>query len=126
MQSFKEFSAYLEKTKELINLFEHKTYKNIPNTKNSYREDPCNTNTMTIKHAHVYAKPKGEGTEIYSVNIDGSGHDGSSGIKIPNSHADFFRKQGYSIPDSNILESMILSESFSEEYELLIFEDGNA
>ncbi|GAB6057107.1 hypothetical protein JCM31598_02240 [Desulfonatronum parangueonense] len=51
----------------------------IPGTKNSYRVDPENITTRTIKHSHVYAKPKGEGKFIYAVNIDGSGHDGSSG-----------------------------------------------
>lgn len=126
MKSFKEFIAEIEKVEELINLFEYETYKNIPGTKNSYREDTGNTNTMTSKHSHVYAKPKGRGTEIYSVNIDGSGHDGSSGKEIQSSHAEFFRSKGYSIPDNNILESLILSESVSEEYELLIFEDNNA
>ena len=126
MKSFKEFIAETEKVKELINLFEHQTYKNIPGTKNSYREDTGNTNTMTSRHSHVYAKPKGRGTEIYSVNIDGSGHDGSSGTEIPSSHAEFFRSKGYSIPDNNILENLILSESVSEEYELFIFEDSNA
>jgi hypothetical protein len=126
MVSFKEFLAEIEKNKELINLFEHQTYKNIPGTKNSYREDPGNTNTMTSKHSHVYAKPTGRGNEIYSVNIDGSGHDGSSGKEIPSSHAEFFRNKGYSIPDDNILESLILSESIADEYELLIFEDDNA
>lgn len=126
MKSFKEFVAETEKAKELINLFEHQTYKNISGTKNSYREDTGNTNTRTSKHSHVYAKLKGRGTEIYSVNIDGSGHDGSSGTEIPSSHAEFFRSKGYSIPDDNILESLILSESVSEEYELLIFEDDKA
>ena len=62
---------------------------------------------MTIKHSHVYAKLKGSGKEIYSVNIDGSGHDGSRGIKIPDSHAEFFRRKGYRIPNDNILEGII-------------------
>lgn len=126
MKSFKEFLAETEKTRELIELFEHHKYKNIPGTKNSYREDPGNTNTLTSKHSHVYAKPKGRGSELYSVNIDGSGHDGSSGTEIPSSHAEFFRSKGYNIPNDNILEGLILSESISEEYELLIFEDDNA
>ncbi len=125
MKSFKEFVAEEEKVQELINLFEHQIYKNIPGTKNSYREDTGNTNTMTSKHSHVYAKPKGKGTEIYSVNINGSGHDGSSGTEISSSHAEFFRNKGYSIPDNNILENLILSESVTEEYELLIFKDDN-
>lgn len=62
MISFKEFLE--EKEKKINNLkmlFEAKLYKEIPNSKSSYREDPNNTNTKTIKHAHVYAKRDGEG-----------------------------------------------------------------
>ena len=104
---------------KLFELFEHKTYKNIPGTKNSYREDPGNTNTMTQKHAHTYAKPKGKGGQIYSVNKDGTGHDGSSGIEIPSAHADFFRGKGYEIDASNILENIELSALDPDAYELV-------
>ena len=109
--------------KDLMDLFEHQTYKNIPGTISSYREDPANTNTMTNKHAHVYAKPKGKGSQLYSVNKDGSGHDGSSGTEIPSSHAKFFRNKGYSIPDKNILENLVLSKTDKDIYELIILED---
>jgi hypothetical protein len=124
MKSFKEFLAETEQIKKLIGLFEHQTYKNIPGTKNSYREDPGNTNTMSSKHSHVYAKPKGKGSQIYSVNIDGSGHDGSSGTEISSSHAAFFRGKGYNIPDNNILESLVLVESLAQDYELIILDDN--
>ena len=122
MKSFKKFLA----EKELFGLFEHQTYKNIPGTISSYREDPGNTNTMTSKHSHVYAKRKGKGSQLYVANIDGSGRDGSSGIEIPKAHANFFRSKGYTIPDNNILESLVLSESCKEEYELVILEDEKA
>ncbi len=125
MISFKEFLNETNASK-FIELFEHQIYKNIPGTKNSYRVDPANTNTMTSKHSHAYAKPNGKGSQLYSVNIDGTGHDGSSGKEIPGAHADFFRSKGYSIPDNNILENLILSESIADEYELLILEDENA
>ena len=124
MKSFKEFLAETEQAKKLFDLFEHQTYKNIPGTTNSYREDPGNTNSMTNKHSHVYAKPKGKGSQIYSVNINGSGHDGSSGIEIPSSHAAFFKDKGYSIPDNNILESLVLVESLAKDYELIILDDN--
>lgn len=78
---------------------------------------------MTSKHSHVYAKQKGTGSQLYSVNIDGSGHDGSSGKEVPGAHADFFRGKGYNIPDNNILESLILTETVADEYELFIFEE---
>ena len=128
MMSFKVFLAETKKSKarKLLDLFEHQTYKNIPGTKNSYREDPGNTNTMTSKHSHVYARQKGMGSQLYSVNIDGSGHDGSSGIEIPSTHADFFRNRGYNIPGNNILESLLLTESGADEYELFIIEDEYA
>ncbi len=108
---------------DLVDLFEHQTYKNIPGTKSSYREDPANTNTMTGKHAHVYAKPKGKGHQLYSANKTGSGHDGSSGTEIPCRHAEYFRSKGYSIPDDNILESLVLSRADKELYELITLED---
>ena len=128
MKSFKEFlgETKASKAKRLLELFEHQTYKNIPGSKSSYREDPANTNTMTSKHAHVYAKPKGKGSQLYSVNTDGSGHDGFSVTEIPRAHADFFRGKGYDIPDDNILESLVLSESIAGDYELVILEDVNA
>jgi len=61
---------------------------------------------MTLRHSHVYAKPKGCGRELYAVNIDGGRHDGSSGMTIPATYADFFRSKGYSIPEINILENL--------------------
>ena len=85
-------------------LLEHGTYKEIPGTKSSYRKDSANTNTNTQQHVHVYAKPKGKGKEIYSLNKDGSGHDGHSGKQIPKAHADYFRSLGYDVKENNILE----------------------
>ncbi|MDD2949968.1 MAG: hypothetical protein PHU29_04205 [Sulfuricurvum sp.] len=122
MLTFKEFLAGEAQKKVLdkINIFEHHVYQNIPGTKNSFREDPTNTSSMTLKHAHVYAKPKGMGKELYSVNINGTGHDGSSGKEIPNSHADYFRDKGYQIKNDNILESLLLNNLEPDEYELFI------
>jgi hypothetical protein len=115
-KTFKEFLADLEKARwdGLVSLFEHEVYRLIPGTRNSIREDPPNTNTMTQRHAHVYAKPKGLGGQLYAANFGGSGHDGSSGIEIPPSHADFLRSKGYQIPSNNILEGIDL-ESLDEE-----------
>jgi len=123
MKSFKEYLAMItkSKTRNLFNLFEHQTYRRIPGTHNLYREDSGNTNTMTSKHSHVYAKSGN--SQIYSVNIDGSGHDGYSGTEIPKAHADFFRSKGYNISADNILESLELSGSMAKKYELVILED---
>jgi hypothetical protein len=108
VKTFKEFlreSADKDGAfRERVQLFEHEVYKRIPGTQNSFRADPGNTNTMTLRHSHVYAKQKGRGAELYAVNIDGSGHDGSSGTAISATHADFFRSKGYTIPETNILE----------------------
>lgn len=114
MMTFKEFLADRAKQDApevtivtlLDTLLEHETYKNIPGTKSSFRTDSGNTNTKTQQHVHVYAKPKGNGKEIYSINRDGSGHDGHSGKEITKSHADYFRSQGYDVKANNILESI--------------------
>lgn len=119
MKSFKEFISEGKEIMKLIELFEHQTYKNIPGTKSSYREDPANTNTVTQKHAHTFAKQKGKGSQLYSVNINGSGHDGSSGTEISQSHADFFRGKGYKIDSSNILESINLIDLDPNDFELI-------
>lgn len=110
---FKEYLKEVEEDARLekaIDLLEHQIYKLIPNTRNSYREDPANTTTLTQRHAHVYAKPDGKGSQLYAANLDGSGHDGSSGVEIPGKHAAFLRSKGYEIPDTNILESITIEE----------------
>lgn len=94
---------------EFSQLNEHNKYKNIPKTQASYRQDPANTSTMTQVHSHVYTARDGGGKQMYAVNIDGSGHDGSLGIEIPTRHANFFREIGYEISNTNILESVVLS-----------------
>jgi len=108
---------------EQVHLFEHEVYTRIPGTKNSLRSDHGNTNTMTLDHSHVYAKLKGKGEELYAVNLDGSGHDGSSNIKIPELHADYLRKKGYKIKDDNILESLNYESISPNEYSLIIMEN---
>ncbi len=120
MDTFKQFLLKQEKIEKIL-LYEHEIYKSIPGTKKSYRQDSENTNTMIQKHSHIYAKPKGGGKELYAVNIDGSGHDGSSGIEIPFVQADYLRSIGYDINSSNILESMILDSLNKEQFSLVIF-----
>ncbi|SJM94450.1 hypothetical protein CRENPOLYSF2_400002 [Crenothrix polyspora] len=111
-----------EKLAGLSLALEHFTYKTIPGTKCSYRVDPQNTNTMTQKHAHVYAKPSGGGKELYSINLDGSGHDSSSGKTIPASHAKYFQNLGFSIPSNLALESLDYSSLSLDDYEFVILE----
>ena len=126
MIGFKKFCAEkekIEKLNTLIPLFEHSVYKLIPNSNSSYRQDVGRTTNMSITHSHVYAKPNGDGKELYSINIDGSGHDGFSGTEIPQKHADYFRSKGYDIKDNNILESIILGNTNSNYFKLIILEE---
>jgi len=129
MKSFKTYLKESEQAENLlleqIQLFEHIVYKTIPGTRNSYREDPNNTNTRTIRHSHTYAEPNGRGRELYAVNIDGSGHDGSSGIEIPSAHADFFRGLGYNINQNNILESLDFNNISNLNYSLILIVEDN-
>ncbi len=124
MKTFKQFLAESEAILQRVQLLEHVAYKLIPGTKNKYRTDSGNTNTKTIEHSHIYAKSKGGGPELYSVNIDGSGHDGSSGKAIPPSHADYFRSLDYKISTNNILESFALEEIDESDYTLILLESA--
>lgn len=127
MKRFKKYLAEVEREKAIEKLtlaLEHEVYKRIPGTANSYRQDGANTNTQTQRHAHVYVRPNGGGKELYSVNFDGSGHDGSSGTEIPSSHADFLRSKGYDIPPTNALESLSLGQIDVGSYSLVLFEDA--
>jgi hypothetical protein len=107
---------------EQVQLFEHEVYKLIPDTKNSYREDSGNTTTKTIKHSNIYARPKGGGNQLYAVNTDGTGHDGSSGIEIPSSHANYFRSKGYKINTDNLLENFYIGDIKNEDFDLILLE----
>jgi hypothetical protein len=106
-----------------IELFEHETYKLIPKTNNSYRIDPSNVSAKSLRHAHVYAKPKGLGQQLYVANVDGTGKDGFSGTPIPARHADFFRSMGFEIKSDNILERMQLTSLDLNDYSLVILDD---
>ena len=101
-------------------LKEFNCYKMIPTTKNSYREDPANTATLTPTHSHVFAAPNGKGKQLYAVRIDGRGHDGSSGTEISSAHAEHFRRLGYYIPPNNILETIDISMVNKNDYRILL------
>ena len=127
MKTFKQYLAENKREEalsKLTDLFEHEVYKQIPGTINSYRQDSANTNTKTQRHSHVYAKANGVGNELYSVNVSGSGHDGSSGIIIPSGHADFFRSKGYDIKPDNILESLDVEQLQEGAYHLVLLEEA--
>lgn len=107
-------------------LTEHQVYRSFPGEKTSYRIDSGNTNTATTKHAHIFAKPNGRGQQLYSVNLDGSGHDGSSGYQISQSHAEHLKRLGFSIPSSNVLEEIDYDEVLRGGYTIIMMseEDG--
>jgi len=118
--TFKDFFPELYESEDgRRQLLEYECYRLIPGTNSSYREDPMNTSTKTEKHSHVYARPKGGGGQLYAVNYSGSGHDGSHDIKIPSSHADYFRGKGYKIPLSNIIECINIKDLDGSTYQLL-------
>jgi len=122
IQTFKEFIIEKERNKKIekILLCEHEVYKNISGTKKSYRIDSQNLNTKTQEHVHVYAKRHGKGKELYSVNIDGTGHDGSSRKQISTTEANFFRKKGFEIPSNNILESIDYNQLASQGFQHIL------
>jgi hypothetical protein len=118
--SFKDFFAELYEAdhhKKL--LLEYECYRLIPGTKNSYREDPYRSSTGVPEHSHVYARPKGNGRELYVVTRDGKGSHGASGREIPAAHADYFRSRGYQIPPSNILECISAVGLQASRFQLL-------
>jgi hypothetical protein len=126
MKTYSQFIAEIEQHRrednvlqEITQLFEHKVYKTIPGTKDTYREDPGNTNTLTMRHSHTYAG--NSKNQLYAVNVDGSGHDGSSRQKIPDKHADFYRSKGYQINANNILEQLDLDDLVVGEHVIDIF-----
>lgn len=126
MITFKQFLAENKRDEaisQLTILFEYGYYKRVPGTENSYRQDSENTSTRVQRHSHVYAKLNGKGKKLYSVNVSGSGHDGSSGIEISAPHADFFRKKGYGIKSDNFLEKLSLEQLQKEAHLLILFEE---
>ena len=111
---------YKKNLEDLTIALEHVTYKNIQGTNNSVRHDKGKTSTKTQDHAHVFAKRNGQGKQLFSVNMDGTGHDGSSGTKISASHAEYLRGVGYTIPDSLTLESLSYESMDKGDFEFLI------
>lgn len=129
MKTFKQFLAETKLVElrrkrrvpqRLTELFEHHVYKTIPGTRDRYREDPENTNTLTMRHAHTYAR--NSKNQLYAVNVDGTGHDGSSGKQIPEKHADFFRGKGYKVGPDNILEELNVDDLVIEGHVIYIME----
>ena len=101
-------------------LLEYQEYKPITGTRKSYRIDKASSFTQVQKHAHVFAKPNGEGKELYAVNLDGTGHDGSK-YQMEPYEIKFFKDLGFKIPDNGLIEcrTFLLSTSKDELFILL-------
>ena len=95
-------------------------YQKVPGTQMSARFDSGNTNTLTQDHAHIFARPNGQGKELYSVNKSGTGHDGSSGQAIFPKVASFLKTHGYRIPENLVLENLDLSAALEDMYVLIV------
>ena len=59
----------------------------------------------------------------YSVNVNGKGHDGSSGKTIPARHADYLRGQGYKVPLNLTLESIDFENFAPGTFEPCVLDD---
>lgn len=125
--TFKEYYEQVRRELEIRSkfprelLYEAKVYKRIPGKNASYRQDSANPAKRVDRHVHVYAKQNGKGKELYSVDINGKGHDGFSGA-IPKAHADFFRSKGYKIPEKIIIEWVSVEDLSQLNVELIIVE----
>jgi hypothetical protein len=106
----KRITIYLERSRidieykddEFILLQEAKKYAELGG-KYSARFDKAHVPNAK-DHIHVLVK----NDTIYSINADGTGHDGSTGIRIHNNVADAIRNifPMITIPSNNIIESM--------------------
>ena len=67
----------------------------------SYFKHPPHNPTGAY-HLHIYCKQN----ELFSINKNGTAHDGSSGYRIPNKVANKLREMfpNWKIPDNNIIE----------------------
>ncbi|MDD4963627.1 MAG: hypothetical protein PHI11_06890 [Gallionella sp.] len=104
----------------LESISESANYDRVPKTQMSVRFDNGKTNKMTKDHAHVFARPNGQGKELFAVNIDGSGHDGSSGKAIPRKVGEFLKDKGYAMPLNLVIESMSLSSALEDCFVVFI------
>lgn len=89
----------------------------------SYRLDRCNYTQYNPNkdHLHFYKK----GSELFALNRDGTGHDGSHGVRIPNVVVDYISTEfpDFTLPKGNIIES--IDKYYSEESrEILYFLEG--
>lgn len=70
------------------------------------------------EHIHVYAK----NYHLFALNIDGTAHDNSHGIQIPNKVADAIRTNfpSFILPSNNLIESAPLAIFTSYKYQTIL------
>lgn len=101
-----EYAIYIyccHKSVDIIIQLEEAKYKGKPLISKYSAKEHSPHVKPNQHHLHVYAKNK----YIFAINKDGTAHDGSHGIHIPNKVADALRVKfpDYTIPDDNFLES---------------------
>lgn len=106
-------------------VFEIETYKGIRGTPRAYRKGPAKPIVLAQQHVHVYAKRSGGGKQLFSVTIDGRGSAGSRNYAVPTQHVEYLRGLGYSIPNDNILECILLDPKDKDMYALVLIDDRN-
>jgi hypothetical protein len=99
---------------------ERASYQRVDKTQMSVRFDKGNTNKKTQDHAHVFARPEGKGKQLFAINVDGTGHDGSSGEPIPKRVGDFLKKKGYEIPLNFVVESISVPLALEDRFIVFI------
>lgn len=102
---------------------EHLKYERIPGTNRSVRFDRGDPSKRTEDHAHIFAQRNGQGTELFSVNCTGTGHDGSRGTVMPKKVADFLQQRGYRIPANLTLESIDFEVAESDGWGIVVVLD---
>lgn len=89
----------------------------IPGSVFKVRIDKANTNTNVQKHAHIFDL---KDNELYSVNFDGSAHDGYDGYEISKTVADYLQKKGFKLNKSRMIE--YLNNSQLQDYYYTVIE----
>ena len=111
-----------KKVLEIALNLEHQVYSRVPGTSNTYRRNSEHTHTLTLRHAHVYAKQNGGKKKLFSVGLDDGGQDWHV---IPSEHADFFRGNGYDVRLNNTLEILAVNRLIdNEKYSILLLNDA--
>lgn len=67
------------------------------------------------KHMHGYICKKGKKgnkEQIFSINVDGTAHDGYHKTEIPEEFIPILKKEGFKIPKNNMIEFICVSPSY--------------